>query len=51
MLQIFTMEEAHNHCRAGAGIVSRFSTEGGVNPDVVLVGIGGETTMEVGRCC
>ncbi|KAF2457710.1 putative D-xylulose 5-phosphate/D-fructose 6-phosphate phosphoketolase [Lineolata rhizophorae] len=40
-------EEAASHCRAGAGIFKFASTDGGVNPDVVLVGIGAELTFEV----
>lgn len=45
--QWFTMEEARAHCRAGAGVMKFCSTDGGVDPDVVLVGIGGEVTSEV----
>ncbi|OKL60375.1 hypothetical protein UA08_04092 [Talaromyces atroroseus] len=40
-------EEAANHCRAGASIWKFCSTEEGLNPDVVLVGIGNELTFEV----
>ena len=40
-------EEAENHCRAGGSIWKFASTEGGLNPDVVLVGIGPELTFEV----
>lgn len=40
-------EEAENHCRAGGSIWPHFSTDGGLNPDVVLVGIGAELTFEV----
>ena len=40
-------DEAENHCRAGASIWKFASTEGGINPDVVLVGIGSELTFEV----
>jgi xylulose-5-phosphate/fructose-6-phosphate phosphoketolase len=42
-----TPEEAANHCRAGASIWKFCSTEEGLNPDVVLVGIGNELTFEV----
>lgn len=45
--QWFTMEEARAHCRAGAGVMKFCSTDGGMDPDVVLVGIGGEVTSEV----
>lgn len=40
-------EEAENHCRAGGSTWSTFSTDGGLDPDVVLVGIGAELTFEV----
>jgi xylulose-5-phosphate/fructose-6-phosphate phosphoketolase len=40
-------DEANQHCKAGASIWNNYSTEGGRNPDVVLVGIGVETTAEV----
>jgi len=40
-------EEAEAHCRAGAGVFKFASTEGGVDPDVVLVGCGVEMTQEV----
>lgn len=40
-------EEADSHCKAGASIWKFASTEDGINPDVVLVGIGTETTFEV----
>ncbi len=42
-----TMPEAIAHCRAGASIWSWASTDGGVSPDVVLVGIGDVVTQEV----
>jgi len=42
-----SVDEAHKHCVAGVSIWERYSTEGGVNPDVVLVGIGVETTVEI----
>ena len=40
-------EEAESHCRAGASVFKFASTEEGLNPDVVLVGIGCELTFEV----
>jgi xylulose-5-phosphate/fructose-6-phosphate phosphoketolase len=42
-----TPEEAENHCRAGASIWKFCSTDDGVNPDVVLAGIGVEVMFEV----
>lgn len=39
--------QADRHCIAGASVWTRFSTEGGQNPDVVLVGVGVEVTNEV----
>ncbi|KAF2669816.1 putative D-xylulose 5-phosphate/D-fructose 6-phosphate phosphoketolase [Microthyrium microscopicum] len=43
----YSIEEAEAHCRAGGGIMKFASTEEGLNPDVVLVGIGAELTFEV----
>lgn len=40
-------EEADNHCRAGGSIWPSYSTDKGLDPDVVLVGIGAELTFEV----
>ncbi|GKZ78218.1 hypothetical protein AnigIFM56816_001604 [Aspergillus niger] len=40
-------EEAESHCRAGASIWRFCSTDNGLNPDVVLVGIGVEVMFEV----
>ena len=40
-------DEAEKHCIAGASIWTRFSTDNGINPDVVLVGCGVEVTFEV----
>jgi xylulose-5-phosphate/fructose-6-phosphate phosphoketolase len=40
-------DEAGNHCRAGGSNWKFASTDGGLNPDVVLVGIGSELTFEV----
>lgn len=46
--QVFlSPEEAAVHCRAGASIWRFCSTDGGLDPDVVLVGIGTELTYEV----
>ncbi|KAL7417777.1 putative phosphoketolase [Mrakia frigida] len=39
-------EEADAHCIAGASVWPKFSTDGGANPDVVLVGCGVEVTFE-----
>ncbi|KAJ5105920.1 hypothetical protein NUU61_003267 [Penicillium alfredii] len=40
-------QEAENHCRAGASVWKFCSTDEGLNPDVVLVGIGVEVMFEV----
>ena len=40
-------DEAENHCRAGASVWKFASTDDGLNPDVVLDGIGAELTFEV----
>ncbi|KAF2804032.1 D-xylulose 5-phosphate/D-fructose 6-phosphate phosphoketolase [Mytilinidion resinicola] len=40
-------KEAEDHCRAGASIWEFASVDKGLNPDVVLVGIGAELTYEV----
>ena len=40
-------DEAESHCRAGGSIWKFCSTEEGLNPDVVLVGIGAEIMFEV----
>jgi len=40
-------DEAENHCRAGASVWRFASTDEGLDPDVVLVGIGAELTLEV----
>jgi xylulose-5-phosphate/fructose-6-phosphate phosphoketolase len=42
-----TADEAENHCRAGGSIWKFASTDNGLNPDVVIVGIGSELTFEV----
>ena len=40
-------EETERHCVAGTSVWKKYSTDGGDRPDVVLVGIGVETTAEV----
>jgi xylulose-5-phosphate/fructose-6-phosphate phosphoketolase len=40
-------EQAENHCRAGLSIWKFASTDNGLNPDVVIAGIGAELTFEV----
>ncbi|KAJ9656600.1 hypothetical protein H2198_004834 [Neophaeococcomyces mojaviensis] len=40
-------DEAENHCQAGGSVWPSFSTDKGLDPDVVLVGIGSELTFEV----
>lgn len=47
MPQWLTLDEAIAHCRAGASIWRWASTDDGVDPDVVLVGIGDNPTLEV----
>lgn len=47
MPQWLSMEEATAHCRAGASVWQWASTDDGVIPDVVLVGIGDAPTIEV----
>ncbi len=47
MPQWLSMSEAIAHCRAGASIWNWASIDDGVDPDVVLVGIGDNTTLEV----
>ncbi|KAJ9665806.1 hypothetical protein H2201_004114 [Coniosporium apollinis] len=42
-----SVEEADAHCRAGASVWKFASTDGGLEPDVVIVGIGAEITFEV----
>jgi xylulose-5-phosphate/fructose-6-phosphate phosphoketolase len=42
-----TAEEADAHCRAGASVWKFASTDDGLDPDVVLCGIGAEVTFEV----
>lgn len=45
--QWLSMDEAIAHCRAGGSVWKWASTEEGVNPDVVLVGIGDIPHLEV----
>lgn len=47
MPQWLSMSDAIAHCRAGASVWQWASTDDGVNPDVVLVGIGDNPTLEV----
>jgi xylulose-5-phosphate/fructose-6-phosphate phosphoketolase len=42
-----SVEEADKHCQAGASIWKFCSTDNGLDPDVVLVGIGSELMFEV----
>ncbi|KAG9232077.1 XFP N-terminal domain-containing protein [Amylocarpus encephaloides] len=42
-----SVAEADAHCQAGASIFKFASTDSGLHPDVVLVGIGSELTFEV----
>ncbi|BGP25236.1 hypothetical protein JCM10295v2_004158 [Rhodotorula toruloides] len=42
-----SVEEAERHCIAGASVWENYSVDKGVDPDVVLVGIGYELTEEV----
>src|SRR5713226_5752252 len=47
MPQWLSMPDAIAHCRAGASVWQWASIDDGVNPDVVLVGIGDNPTLEV----
>jgi XFP C-terminal domain len=42
-----TPEQAENHCRAGLSVWKFASTDDGLDPDVIIVGIGAELTFEV----
>ncbi|KAG8984365.1 hypothetical protein FRB94_008013 [Tulasnella sp. JGI-2019a] len=42
-----TAEEAQRHCISGISVWRKYSTDEGLNPDVVLCGIGVEVTMEI----
>jgi len=46
-LQWLDVDEAREHCRAGASVWRWASTEGGVEPDVVLAAAGDTPTLEV----
>jgi len=45
--QWLSHEDAAHHCRAGASVWKWASTNDGVDPDVVLVGVGVEPTIEI----
>jgi xylulose-5-phosphate/fructose-6-phosphate phosphoketolase len=45
--QWLNLNDAIAHCRAGASVWRWASTDDGMNPDVVLVGIGDNPTLEV----
>lgn len=46
--QVFlSPEEADSHCKAGGSVCKFASTDGGLDPDVILVGIGSEIMFEV----
>ncbi|HZO73590.1 MAG TPA: phosphoketolase family protein [Ktedonobacteraceae bacterium] len=47
MPQWLPMDEAIAHCRAGASVWEWASIDGGVDPDIVLVGIGDNPMLEV----
>lgn len=47
MPQWLTMDEAIDHCRAGVSIWKWASTQDGIDPDVVMVGLGDDMTVEV----
>lgn len=47
MPQWLSMDDAIAHCRAGASIWQWASTDEGIDPDIVLVGIGDNPTLEV----
>lgn len=47
MPQWLTMDEAIIHCRAGASIWKWASIDDGIDPDVVLVGLGDDMMLEV----
>ncbi|KAI9467991.1 XFP C-terminal domain-containing protein [Zychaea mexicana] len=46
LLWITSAEKVAEHCRAGVSVWSEYSTDGGKEPDVVIVGCGVETTFE-----
>jgi xylulose-5-phosphate/fructose-6-phosphate phosphoketolase len=45
--QWLSLTEAAAHCQAGVSVWNWASTDGGIDPDVVLVGIGDNPTLEV----
>lgn len=47
MPQWLSMDEAVDHCRAGGSVWKWASTDDGVDPDIVLVGIGDNPHLEV----
>lgn len=47
MPQWLTMDEAIDHCRAGVSIWKWASIDDGIDPDVVLVGLGDDMMVEV----
>lgn len=47
MPQWLSMDEAIEHCRAGVSIWNWASCDKGINPDVVLVGVGDNPTLEI----
>jgi len=42
-----SVEEMDRHCVAGVTVWKNYSMDEGINPDVILVGIGVETTTEI----
>jgi xylulose-5-phosphate/fructose-6-phosphate phosphoketolase len=50
-LSWLTPEEADQHCVAGGGVWPQYSSFGGEAPDVVLTGVGVQTTAEVVAAC
>jgi xylulose-5-phosphate/fructose-6-phosphate phosphoketolase len=47
VLTFLSVEEVDRHCKAGASIWKFASVDDGLDPDVVVVGIGSELTFEV----
>ncbi len=47
MPQWLSMEEAIDHCRAGASSWDWAGTHDGIDPDIVLVGVGDNPTVEI----
>lgn len=45
--QWLSLPDAIDHCRAGASVWKWASTDDGIDPDIVLVGIGDTSTVEV----